>query len=478
MSKSIKVLVYGNFNVLHPGHLRLLRFAKEQGEILIVGVQSDRLAGASAYLPERLRLEGVLSNNLVTDAFIFDEPVENLVKKYRPDIVVKGKEHENLENPEIKVLQKYGGKLVFSSGENFFSSLDLINKEIQGINKSGKFSSPDYISRHQIKLSRLVKTVDNFRKLKVCVIGDLILDEYVTCESLGMSQEDPTIVVTPIDTHRFIGGAGIVAAHAASLGAETSLLSIVGDDDDGKYSHNELKKYKVKPKLFIDNTRPTTLKRRYRSKGKSLLKVSKLHQGFISNLLQEKIFNYFLEIINDIDVLVFSDFNYGSLPQPLVEKIICAANENKLLITADSQSSSQIGDICRYKNVNLITPTEREARISLKNNDDGLIVLAEELIRKTYAKNVFLKLGEEGFVIHSPGKKKEWLSDKIDALNNYPKDVAGAGDSLLIVASMSLASNATIWEAAYLGAIAAGIQVSRVGNKPITSEELLREVRK
>ena len=216
------VFVSGHFNVLHPGHLRLLRFAKDCGSRLVVAVESDRIAGEAAHVNEQLRLEGIQSNAWVDDTFIIDEPVEDLIGRLRPAVVVKGKEHELRFNPELAVLEKYGGKLLFSSGETVFSSLDLIRKEFKVLDARSIKLPVEYLTRHNIELARLVDLLHKFEQLKVCVVGDLIIDEYITCQPLGMSQEDPTIVVTPIDVVRFIGGAGIVAAHAAGLGASYS----------------------------------------------------------------------------------------------------------------------------------------------------------------------------------------------------------------------------------------------------------------
>ena len=117
------VLVYGHFNILHPGHLRLLRFAKECGQKLIVAVSSDRIANQAAHIPQRLRLEGVKANSWVDESFIFDTNINKVINKIKPDIVVKGKEHEKQINPESKIIKKYGGKLIFSSGESLFSSV-------------------------------------------------------------------------------------------------------------------------------------------------------------------------------------------------------------------------------------------------------------------------------------------------------------------------------------------------------------------
>ena len=472
-----KVLVAGAFNVLHPGHIRLLRFAKECGDRLIVAVHSDRIAANAAHVPEQLRLEGILSNTWVDEAFIMDEPVTAVITRLRPDIVVKGKEYESRFNAELAALEQYGGKLLFSSGETIFSSIDLIRKEFKGSDSRSIGLPMDYLKRHGIGAERLADRLRQFAKLRVCVVGDLIVDEYITCQPLGMSQEDPTIVVTPIDSTSFVGGAGIVAAHAAGLGASVLFVSVTGSDAARAFALEELAAAGVDARLLVDESRPTTLKQRYRSKGKSLLRVSHLHQGAIPATQQKDMLTALEQAMDSTDLLVFSDFNYGCLPQTLVDQVISMAKRRGVMLAADSQSSSQVGDISRFKSMDLLTPTEREARISTRNREDGLVVLAEQLRQQSSAHNILLKLGEEGLLIHAAnGTDHSWLTDRIDALNSAPKDVAGAGDSLLITSALALASGGSIWEAACLGSLAAAIQVGRVGNTPIRTKELLREL--
>ena len=208
-----------------------------------------------------------------------------------------------------------------------------------------------------------------------------------------------------------------------------------------------------------------------------MLRVSHLHQGAISLALQKEMLVEIEQAMDGADLLVFSDFNYGCLPQPLVEQIISMARNKGVMLAADSQSSSQVGDISRFSGMNLITPTEREARISTRNREDGLVILAEQLRQQASAQNILLKLGEEGLLIHAGnGKADDWLTDRVDALNSSPKDVAGAGDSLLITSAMTLASGGNIWEAACLGSLAAAVQVGRVGNTPLLVKELMQEL--
>ncbi len=463
------VLVTGVFSVLHPGHLRLFRFAKECGDRLIVGVYSDKMT--KAWVPEHLRLEGVQSNSWVDEAFVIDEPVEQVIARFKPDVVVKGKEHENRFNSEEAAVRAYGGKLLFNSGEVAFSSLDLIRKEYVVGNYSSIELPGDYIARHSLEPQKMAILVQSFNKLRVCVIGDLIVDEYITCQPLGMSQEDPTIVVMPIDTTRFIGGAGIVAAHAAGLGSSVQFLSVTGLDSGREFAAEKLRQIGVEAYLLEDSSRPTTLKKRFRSHGKTLLRVSELHQAPVDVSIQDSLYARIKDCIKEIDLLVFSDFNYGCLPQKLVDRIAELGREHGVMMVADSQSSSQVGNIARFKNMDLITPTEREARISVRNYEDGLVVLAQQLKMSSGAKNMLLKLGEEGVLVHAAE-----IDDRIGALNQSPKDVAGAGDSLLISSAMALARGANIWEAALLGSLAAAIQVGRVGNTPIEATELIAEL--
>lgn len=470
------VFVSGNFNILHPGHLRLLRFARDLGEFLIVGVQSDRIAGDAAHIGEDLRLEGVQSIGFVDQCFLFDEDVEAVVGRLRPDVVVKGKEHEGGPNPEATVLAKYGGQLVFSSGEAVFSSVDLLRRDLDFQHWNVDVQPSDYLRRHGIGVDGLLPIIERFKGLGVCVVGDLIVDEYVTCDALGMSQEDPTVVVTPVDTERFVGGAGVVAAHAAGLGGRVHLLSVTGEDDAREFVLEELAARGVDMKLPVDATRPTTRKQRFRAGGMTLLRVSHLHQGSIDRDLQDQLFRNFEEVVAECSLLVFSDFNYGCLPQGLVDRMMAVSREAGLFVAADSQSSSQVGNVARFRGVDLLTPTEYEARVSLRDREDGLVVLAERLRIESSARNIILKMGTEGALLHIEGLDGEIHTDRIPSLNRTPRDPAGAGDSLLISSSMAMAAGATPWEAAYLGSVAAAIQVGRLGNSPLSARDLHREL--
>ena len=467
-----KVFVYGDFNILHPGHLRLLKFAKESGDYLVVGVNGDN--GNNQSISQEIRLESINATSYVDEAFILEIPAVDYIQEMQPDIVVKGKEHENKENLELETLHSYGGKLLFNSGEIGFSSIDLLRQEFLTLSNNLSHSS-EYLQRHKLQLNSLKKYMDAFSKLKMLVIGDTIVDEYITCEPLGMSQEDPTIVVSPLVTNKFIGGAAIVASHAKTLGASVKFISVVGDDENREYIQKELDSLKIESSLFCDNTRPTTLKQRFRASNKTLLRVNHLKQHSISKDIENEILQNIQKCIDDVDLILFSDFSYGLLTDNIIQSITKLGQEKSVLMAADSQSSSQVGDIAKFKNMMLVTPTEREIRLSLNDFTSGLVVLSEKLVKQTDAKYVLTTLGAEGVMIYNTSKNR-LLTDNIKALSPSVKDVSGAGDSLLTCTAMALAVGADIWESSYLGSIAAAIQVSRVGNIPMKSEEILQEL--
>jgi len=471
------VMVTGIFNVLHPGHLRLFKFAKSRGQRLVVGVLSDDLAGHAAYVPESLRLEALNTNQLIDEVFIVKNSIAAEIRLRKPAFVVKGKEFEFKQNIETKVLDEYGGKILFSSGDVVFSSTDLIQREFSKPSWQPNEKPSEYLTRRSISRAGLLDLVSKFSALRVLVIGDSIVDEYISCDTLGLSEEDPSIVVSPIESRRFVGGAAIVAAHARSLGCDVTFVSVFGDDEAKVYCENTLASLNLKSRLIVDKTRSTTVKQRYRSKGKTLFRVSHLTQVSINTAIQDEIMGYLQNNYKSFDLVILSDFNYGVLPQRLVDKISALCTEYGILVVADSQSSSQVGDIARFKNMALITPTEREARLALKNFEDGLAILGESLSVISGAKNVIVKLGGDGLLIHVPLENYQaWDTDRIPALNQSPQDVAGAGDCLLVATSLVLSAGGTIWEAAYLGSVAAGIQVGRVGNMPIKQSELIQAI--
>ena len=473
MSRRLKttVLVYGDFNLLHPGHIRFLRFASNQGQRLIVGVLSQRISAGAELLDEE-RIDAVRSLSFVADVELITDSVTDLIRRRKPDVIVKGKEHEGQNTPDIFVARELGIKLIFSSGAPAQSDSEVKRYRISSSQLVDLCKLDGILARKNISTSRLVDSIARFSQLKVCVVGDLIVDEYITCEPLGMSQEDPTIVVTPVEASKFLGGAGIVAAHAAALGAEVTLLSVTGKDAAGRFAHRRLDEYGVKFICPEDPGRPTTVKQRYRCAGKTVFRISHLREDSISIEIQSALFNYLTELCAQTDVLIFSDFNYGVLTKELIRDCGSLKWKDSCVRAADNQTSSQIGDLSKYQRLTAIYATEHEARVSLRDKDSGLVVLSDRLLRQTRASSLFLKLGAEGVLVSTTNFSDVRRPDIVPALARTAIDTAGAGDSLLAASTLTLAAGGAAWEAALIGNVAAAIQVSRLGNVPVSAADL------
>ena len=121
-----RILICGNFNVVHSGHLRIFEFAKKLNAKLIVGVFCDKIAGKAVFISEQQRLNCVKSNTFVDEVHLIKSSLKNFILKIRPNILLKGQEFENVYNPEVKYLKKIGAKLIFGSGNTNYSSIDII----------------------------------------------------------------------------------------------------------------------------------------------------------------------------------------------------------------------------------------------------------------------------------------------------------------------------------------------------------------
>ena len=329
--------------------------------------------------------------------------------------------------------------------------------------------------RHGFAAHDLLGTLNRFAGLRVLVIGDVIVDEYIDCLRLGVSREDGYLVLTPSKEARFLGGAGIVAAHARALGAEVTFLTVAGADEAASFAAETLDAFGVDHAILPDTSRPTTRKQRFRVDGRMAMRLSHLRQHDVAGALRDRLTSHALSRLPCTDLLLFSDFNYGCLPQRLVAALTEAASARGVRRAADSQASSQHGDITRFSGMDLVTPTEREARLALRNFESDLADIAVALRRKAQAAQVAVTLGAEGLLLHAR-KGAAYRTDRLPAFNTEPKDVSGAGDCFFAASAMALAAGADPWCGAYLGALAAACKVGHVGNTPIRRADIAAEL--
>lgn len=473
------VLCHGHFNVIHPGHLRFLHFAKKQGDLLIVSVLRDEdldPKNKSHYFSQIERAEGPAAIETVDAVYGLDEKVEDFILQLKPDVYVKGHEFESRREEikaELRAIESCGGKVIFGSGEVSYAPSGFSKKNLN--EKKKVFLRA--CQKHDISLEKISNAVDHFSKLKMLVIGDTIVDQFVSCDALGVSSEAPVMAIRELESKEFIGGAAIIAQHLRSLGADCRFISVIGEDDSGRFVQKALRESGVKAELATDETRPTTFKIRYMVDNQKLLRVSRLKQHDVSSKIEDKIIEQLEKCTDQCDGLIISDFVYGVITPRVLEAILEIAKKKKIKVFGDLQCSSQVGDVTKFTSIDLITPTEKEARIGLSDQTSGIEVLAQNLIEKTKNKNVVLTLGSQGLLAYSgegnlSAKNLSVYSEYFPAMEDNAVDVAGAGDSVLTGYALGLCYGLNLMEASALATCMAGISVMRIGNIPLKTEEV------
>lgn len=456
-----KVLVHGNFEILHTGHIRLFLYAKEISEKLIVGLCTSGLESEEI----RRRLDTLESNPIIDEVVCYFQ-IEELIGKIRPNAVIKGREFIGVENPEELLLASYGGQLIFSSGDSSVLQSD-VSPSLFSKTLITKESTENFLRRNQISLDMLAHTLNTFETKRILVVGDVILDEYVDCVPVGLSQESSTLVAQPLSSKRYLGGAGIIAAHCSSLGAQTTLLTVLGTDSESEIVRTFCNDYKTTLREVRDSNSPTILKQRFVHGKQMLFRLNRFQaQGFSRNI-RDELKSQFYNLVEGFDAVIFADFSYGVLNLEDIGDMVIRAKSLGVFVAADSQSSSQIGNLLKFKGANLICPTEHEARIEIRSQD-GLIVLSHKLLKLVQSDCIFLKLGADGVIVSG----LKFKTDHISAMNENPVDVAGAGDSLIAASTLAFSTGASPYVAAFIGSLAAAIQVSRPGNQPISRSNI------
>jgi len=478
------VLCQGHFNVIHTGHMRFLEFARKQGNYLMIALMGNKIIDEDIkdkFFDEKGRVHGVASIQHIDSVFIYnDNTMEEIISTVKPSSYVRGEEFSqktDLIKKEIDLVEKYGGKVVFSSGDIQYASTDFLDKNISDIKSERLEKFRFALKKQKISPERLLSHCDNFKNKHLLVIGDTIVDQYVVCDALGMSSEAPVLVVRELEHKEFVGGAAIVSRHVRALDAKCTFISSIGDDEPGEIVKRELDKEDVQHRLIVDKDRPTTFKIRYMVATQKILRVSRLNDHHLNAKMTDKIIAFLDKMCEQVDGIIISDFCYGVITPKILEHISQLSKKRKIKLFGDVQSSSQIGNVAKFKNYYLIKPTEKEARIALDDKYSGIEGLGNNLLSVTKAQNMILSLGPEGFIAFKTTDNKNFVKTQhFPALNPSPVDVVGAGDSLLTALAVASCAGADIMEAAAIGAFMASIAVGKVGNIPVKIEEIKKAI--
>jgi rfaE bifunctional protein kinase chain/domain len=324
----------------------------------------------------------------------------------------------------------------------------------------------------KISAARLKEIKSRFEGLRIAVIGDMMLDSYFWGDVRRISPEAPVPVVEVENEFFRFGGAANVALNILKLNGAPVPVGIIGYDNDGTIFTSLLTENKIIPDgIIIDDSRPTTAKTRVIANNQHVVRIDKESKKNINSKIEEKLFNFFSDNVNNTDGVILQDYNKGVLTPSLIDKIIRLANERKLLITVDPK----FNNFFSYKNVTVFKPNRKEAGdvLGIKIGNKGEISSAgQTILQKTNARNVLLTLGAEGIAVFEKDKPEKRMPTKARKV----ADVSGAGDTVISTLTMALAAGADIFEASYLANYAAGIVCGEVGIVPIEIEKLFTTV--
>jgi rfaE bifunctional protein kinase chain/domain len=474
------IMCHGVFDVVHPGHLRHLLYAKGKADLLIASITADIHISKGhnrPHVPQELRALNLAAFEIV-DYVVIDRnptPLKNIAL-LQPDFFAKGYEYTSDGPPpktqeEVLALQAYGGEVIFTPGDIVYSSTKLINLAPPSI-KNEKLLT--FMDSEGLTFGTLRSALEKLDRFRVHVVGDTIVDSYTQTAMIGGQSKTPTISVLYERRDDYIGGAAVVAKHLRAAGAQVTFSTVLGNDGLKDFVLGGLKEHGIDCRAIIDPTRPTTNKNAIVAGGYRLLKLDTLDNRSISDTILERL----ASTVHDLkcDAIVFSDFRHGIFNRRTIPRLIAAIPAGAFRV-ADSQVASRWGNITDFKDFDLITPNEREARFALGDQDSGIRPLASSLYDAARCKTLILKLGERG-VLTCRSADHESLDSfaVVDSFAERLVDAVGAGDALLSYATLAKIATGSDSVATILGSLAAACACEVDGNVAVGPAELIRKI--
>ncbi len=322
-------------------------------------------------------------------------------------------------------------------------------------------------------LGKYRKIVENFSKVKVLVVGDLILDEFIWGDVSRISPEAPVPVVWVKKESFMPGGASNVANNLRSLGAEVRIAGVIGDDDHGAILKGELEQKGIDTSgVLIDNSRPTTLKTRVVAQHQQVVRIDRERVGSMDEKTVAALASYIARVIDDMDAVIIEDYGKGVITPKLLARVVPLARSKGKVISVDPKEEH----FKYYRGISVITPNHHEAgsAVGFEITDDKTLKAAgQKLLSKLNCRIALITLGENGMAVFQRGKKMT----HIPTVAQEVFDVSGAGDTVIASYTLALAARADAIRAAHLANCAAGIVVGKVGIAVVTPDELIARVR-
>ncbi len=465
------VLCHGVFDLIHLGHINHLQSAKSFGDILVVSLTTDKYVNKGPGRPffnEKNRAK-VISNLKMVDFVVINNSATavSLITLLKPNIYCKGPDYKKNKDDitgeiknEIKSIKRVKGKIVYTEGITFSSS-SLLNKFSDNFSDQQKKKLSKINRKYNSKYFE--KLFSNFNKLKVLIIGEAIIDEYIFCDALGKSGKEPVLALREMKSERYIGGSLAIAQNVSQFCENTKIITMLGKDNT--YLKEIKSKLNKKIKLnFIEKKNSTTIVKKrfvdYLSYNK-LLGVYNLNDDLLNQNDEDKFQKILRNQIPKFDLVIVSDYGHGLISKKTSD-LIC--KKSKFLALNAQINSSNVGyhTMRNYKNLECVIINEREIRHEFRDRSNDLKILIKKLSKEQKIKNLIVTSGKKGATLYNLDNNKFVYSE---ALAKNVVDKIGAGDSMLALIALCLKSKVDKLLSLFIGSLAASYSTETMANK-------------
>ncbi|MGE0478858.1 MAG: adenylyltransferase/cytidyltransferase family protein [Phycisphaerae bacterium] len=402
------VQCHGCFDIVHPGHIRYLHFARQLGDVLIVSLTADGGVGKGLdrpYIPQELRAENLAALEFVDWVVIDPHPTAcELLALLQPDVYVKGREYAGSADPrflrEREVVERGGGRVVFHSGDVVFSSTRLLESMAQD-EQLDEHRLRSLCRRAGVDQHACHETIAAFAGVPVVVAGDLLRERYVFCDTTAAAGDAPVLALQQLGSTDYWGGAAAVALQLAALGARPTLVAAVGADDASLCVGEALAERGVRSELFP--VRPALIDRcTYLADDTKLFKVSDGLSTPLDSSAERRVAAALARLADGARLMIWCDFGYGFVTPGLLAAVRDAAGRPAVVAGCAHGPRS---DLRALRHADLLCVTERQLRETMHDMTSSLPAVAANLLNHVRGRGLLVSLRKRGLLTfnrHAP----------------------------------------------------------------------------
>jgi rfaE bifunctional protein kinase chain/domain/rfaE bifunctional protein nucleotidyltransferase chain/domain len=461
---------HGVFDLLHIGHIRHFQEARAKGDLLLVTVTPDRFVRKGPHRPffnEALRVEAVAALACVDFAALNRRPTAvEAIGLLRPALYVKGSDYRRAQDDatggirrEEAAVRSAGGELAFTD-DIVFSSSALINRGLPVFPPEVRGYLDAFRDRYG--LGAALKALSRAGSLKVLVVGEAIVDEYVYCEAIGKSSKEPTLVVKQLEREPFAGGSLAVANHVAGLGPAATLVAFLGEENSRLGFIRRKLRPNVAARFLFRPGSPTIVKRRYveHYHFAKLLEVYEINDALMDPPDRKALLGELKAQLPRHDAVIVMDYGHGMLDEEAI-RLLCR-KARYLAVNAQSNAGN-VGfhTIDRYPRADLACLTENELRMEARDRRGDLRGLAPAFSRRTGFGRIIVTRGKNGCLAYD---RRSGFAE-VPAVAGHVQDRIGAGDAFLSAAALCDRAGAPLEVSCLIGNAAGAQAVATVGNR-------------